>query len=56
MLAQPGADVMAEYKAVKPLGHDFALPHVSNVYNIKTEFDPYVVVSDVRARVAQCSP
>lgn len=55
MEAQPCVDVLAEYKAMEPaVGHDAAVMHVSNVYNIKTETRPYVAVSDANARVDQC--
>ena len=54
MLAQPCVDVMAEYNAMKVAGHDAAVMHVSTVYNIKTETDPYIAVSDASARIEEC--
>lgn len=33
---------------------DTAVIRVSNVYNIKTDMDPYIAVSDVRARLEEC--
>lgn len=54
MEAQPCVDVMAEYKAMKTVGHDAAVTHVSNVYNTKTGAQPYVAISDASARVKQC--
>lgn len=54
MLRQPCTDVMAEYNAMKDLGHDAAVMQVSNVYNIKTGGNPYIAVSDAAARVEQC--
>ena len=54
MLAQPCVDVMAEYNAMVSAGHDAALSHVSNVYNIKTGTNPYIAISDAQARVAEC--
>ncbi len=57
MLAEPCIDVITEYNAIKALGgHDFALVHVSNVYNLKTGSEPYIAVSDVWARLDQCLP
>ena len=32
-----------------------AVMYVSNVYNIKTETDPYIAVSDALARIEECS-
>ena len=54
MLDRPCVDVMAEYNAMNVAGHDAAVMHVSNVYNIKTSMDPYVAISDASARVAEC--
>ncbi|MCY3923878.1 MAG: hypothetical protein OXG27_15985 [Chloroflexi bacterium] len=54
MESQPCADVMAEYNAMKSLGHDGAVTHVSNVYNTKTGAQPYIAISDATARVKQC--
>ena len=56
MHSQPCVDVLAEYNAMKVVGHDAALTHVSNVYNTKTGARPYIAVSDARARVDQCLP
>ena len=55
MLAQSCEDVLAEYNAVKIAGHDAAVMHVSNVYNIKTGTNPYIAVSDANARVKECN-
>ena len=55
MRSQPCADVMAEYNAMKIAGHDAAVMHVSNVYNIKTGIDPYIAVSDANARIKECN-
>ncbi len=55
MLRQPCVDVMAEYNAmVGVTGHDSAVLHVSNVYNLKADFGTYVAVSDAAARIRQC--
>ena len=55
MLSQPCVDILAEYRAMSIAGHNAALTHVANVYNIKTGTNPYIAVSDVRARFDQCS-
>ena len=54
MLSQPCTDVMAEYNAMKIAGHDAAVTHVANTYNIKTGTSPYIAISDASARVEQC--
>ncbi len=54
MESQPCVDVLAEYNAMKTVGHDAAVTHVSNVYNTKTGAQPYVAISDASARVKQC--
>ena len=55
MLAQPCVDVLAEYNAMKVAGHDAAVTHVSNVYNIKTGANPYIAVSDANASIEECN-
>ena len=54
MESQPCTDVLAEYNAMKTVGHDAAVTHVSNVYNTKTGAQPYIAISDASARVSQC--
>jgi len=54
MESQSCVDVMAEYNAMKSLGHDGAVTHVSNAYNAKTGAQPYIAISDASARVRQC--
>jgi hypothetical protein len=55
MLSQPCEDIMAEYNSMKVAGHDVAVLHVANVYNIKADLITYVTSSDARARIDQCS-
>lgn len=56
MQSQPCVDVLAEYNAMKIVGHDAAVMHVSNVYNLKTGFGgPYIAVSDANARIEECN-
>ena len=55
MLSQPCSDVMTEYTTVAVMGQSTAIAHVANVYNIKTGTTPYIALSDVRAKVNQCS-
>ncbi len=55
MNRQPCIDVMAEYDAMKLVGHDTAVMHVSSVYNAKAGFSTYVAVSDAASRVRDCS-
>ena len=50
MMSRPCVDVMAEYNAMAIAGRDAAVMHVSNVYNIKTESNPYIAVSDANAK------
>ena len=37
------------------MGHSTALVHVSNVYNLKLGLSTHVGVSDVAARLQECS-
>ena len=54
MMAQPCRDVLAEYNAMRSIGHNSAIQHVSNVYNIKADLNTYVSVSDAQARYDSC--
>ena len=54
MRAQPCSEVLIEYRAMRDLGHDPAVTHVSNVYNAKTMARPYIALSDVSARLEEC--
>ena len=55
MMARSCEDVMAEYNALASAGHEAGVMHVSNTYNLKTGGDPYIAVSDARAKVEECS-
>ena len=54
MMSRSCTDVMAEYNAMAIAGHDAGVMHVSNTYNIKTDGDPYIAISDAAAKVKEC--
>ena len=54
IMAVDCVDILAEYNAMLVAGEEAAVAHVSNVYNLKTNMEPFIAVSDANAKVEAC--